>query len=216
MNIVQDSCRRCGTCCQKGGPALHQQDLHLLKNHKIPFDALITIRKGELAHNPVSGKVQATGVELVKISGKGRSWECLYYNSDSGCSIYESRPDACSVLECWNPGATLDIVETDVLTRFDILDEGNPLLPVIHVHEKLCSCEGLEQLLIRHGKMTADEKAHFDRIVREDLRIRSEAVREFGLALPEELFYLGRPFFQLLRQLGVQFVNSESGLQIVE
>jgi hypothetical protein len=32
------ACRRCGTCCRKGGPALHREDRHLVVDGLIPAD----------------------------------------------------------------------------------------------------------------------------------------------------------------------------------
>jgi branched-chain amino acid transport system substrate-binding protein len=63
------TCRRCGRCCLQGGPALHRADLPLIGDGGIPLERLITIRRGELADNPVAGGVRATRVELVKIAG---------------------------------------------------------------------------------------------------------------------------------------------------
>jgi len=216
MNASQTGCRRCGTCCQNGGPALHLADLPLIRNNIIALTSLITLRKGELAHNPRSGKVQATQVELIKITGKGRSWECRFYNSGRGCAIYNNRPLACKTLECWNPENSLALVEKDVLTRLDIVADDNPLKSVIRRHDELCPCTDLAALLKGSPqRMTKEMRERLEGIVRWDLQIRGDAVREFGLDLQEELFYFGRPYFQLLRQLGLQFVEAADGLHIV-
>ncbi len=64
---------------------MHIQDLELVGNGKIlklPVSSLITIRKGELAHNPLTQKIQPVTVELVKIVGTGRQWDCCYYNKE--------------------------------------------------------------------------------------------------------------------------------------
>lgn len=44
---VRTHCRRCGTCCEKGGPALHTDDRMLIENGHIPARYLFTIREGE-------------------------------------------------------------------------------------------------------------------------------------------------------------------------
>ena len=72
MKKQQDECLRCGTCCSSGGPALHTEDLRLVKEWEIPFSQLITIRVGELAFNPLVGDLQPIRRELVKITGVGR------------------------------------------------------------------------------------------------------------------------------------------------
>ena len=45
-------CKRCGTCCIKGGPVLHSVDLALITEGVIRPDQLVVIRHGEPAYNP--------------------------------------------------------------------------------------------------------------------------------------------------------------------
>ncbi len=115
MATKQTSCKQCGICCTKGGPALHSADLDLFRQGLIPYSDLITIRKGEFAYNPVTERLQATQNEIVKLKGSGGEWTCCYYDSKSkGCTIYDNRPMACGVLQCWNPEASLALVEKDL------------------------------------------------------------------------------------------------------
>ncbi len=124
MNELQTECKRCGMCCTKGGPALHSQDLELVHGGQLPIEKLITIRKGELAHNPLTGAVQPVKSELVKIKGTGKDWRCTYFNNAArGCTIYGSRPLSCRTLKCWAPDELLKIVEKDTLSRMDILTD---------------------------------------------------------------------------------------------
>jgi hypothetical protein len=86
------TCRRCGRCCLQGGPALHRADLPLIGDGGIPLERLITIRRGELADNPVAGGVRATRVELVKIAGSGRSAGRWWVSSSlTWCSKWTQR-----------------------------------------------------------------------------------------------------------------------------
>src|SRR4030042_7016650 len=78
--IPRDSCIRCGTCCMKGGPALHQEDKNILLAGHVGHQHLVTIRKGELAFNPVSDKLEPVPRELIKVQGKGKGWTCCFYN----------------------------------------------------------------------------------------------------------------------------------------
>ena len=78
MKENQKECIRCGTCCTSGGPALHSEDLHLVLEGELPLAQLITIRSGELAHNPLTNSIQSIKRELVKISGVGRDWNCCF------------------------------------------------------------------------------------------------------------------------------------------
>lgn len=212
MTTHQTTCKKCGNCCRKGGPALHSQDLPLIQSGKIPVSALITIRKGELALNPLTGKVQPVAVELVKIIGAGRQWDCCYYDETDGCTIYDHRPHACRILKCWDTEEILALVGKDTLSRFDILDADDPLIPVIREHERICPCDGLEDVLA--GRLSEKLKKDLEKRVRDDLRFRTRIIADYNLKLSRELFCFGRPFFQLLQALGVGVSESRSGVQL--
>ena len=166
----QSACRRCGTCCSQGGPALHRQDLDLITSGRIPLDRLITVRKGELAHNPLTGRVQAVRVELVKIAGTGEDWRCSYYDAEKrGCGIYGHRPQACEVLQCWDTEAILALVEKDLLSRLDIVDPTEPLARLIGEHEERCPCPRISRAwrTVRrtwHGRSRFGSNSWFRRI----------------------------------------------------
>jgi Fe-S-cluster containining protein len=215
MTTEQVTCKRCGNCCEKGGPALHSQDLQLVRGGKIPLRSLITIRKGELVHNPLAGKIQPVTVELVKIVGTGRQWDCCYYNKEVGCTVYEDRPFACRVLKCWDTEKILDLVEKDTLSRFDILYQDDPLIPVIKEHERMCVCEDLGFIQSNLNRLSEQQKNELEKRVRSDLRFRTRVITDFQLKLSEELFYFGRPFFQLLQPLGVRISESPAGIHLV-
>lgn len=215
MKSEQTACKRCGTCCQEGGPALHGPDLELVRGGQIPWKNLITIRRGELAHNPLSDRIEATATELVKIRGTGREWCCCYYDPASrGCTIYGARPMACGVLKCWQPEATLAIIGQDLLSRLDILEEDDPLRPFVLEHERLCPCPDMGKV---RQDLVDDPDAtirSLEVLVNSDLAFRNRAVAEFQLPLAHELFLFGRPLFQLLQALGVVVAESGQGLSL--
>lgn len=214
MAAEQTSCNRCGNCCEKGGPALHLQDLELIRSGTIPISSLITVRKGELVHNPVTGKVQPASVEVVKLVGTGRTWNCCYYDSQAGCTIYNNRPHACKLLKCWDNEALLAVVEKDTLDRLAILETDHPMVPIIQEHEGVCPCIGIGEVYDKRGNLLEKQKQEIGRLVREDLRFRQRIIRDFDLKLSEELFFFGRPFFQLLQPLGVRISEVDGQLQV--
>ncbi len=209
MDTKQTSCKQCGICCTKGGPAFHGEDIELLREGLIPRRNLVTLRKGEFAFNPVAGQVEATKNEIIKIKGRGREWTCYYYDAGSrGCTIYNKRPMACGVLQCWNPEATLLIAGKDLLTRFDIVEEV-PLIELIEEYEDtipMIDCEGLT------GAIATDKTgtiASLEETVNRDLQFRNEAVLHSTMVLKEEMFLFGRPLFQILQPFGL--VASQHG-----
>ena len=178
------------------------------------MNALITIRKGELAHHPVTGKIQPVAVELVKIIGAGRQWDCCYYDATDGCTIYVHRPHACKVLKCWDTEEILALVEKGTLSRFDILAADDPLIPVIREHERICPCDDLQEIQINIRQLSERKKKELEKRVCDDLRFRTRVIADYQLQLSKELFSFGRPFFQLLQALGVGVLESRSGIEL--
>lgn len=211
---TQQGCRRCGECCRKGGPALHTADLELVRSGLIPRSGLITLRRGELAHDPVAKALRPLTHELVKLKGTGREWNCCYYDAVlNSCTIYEQRPLACRILKCWEPEELLAIVNKDTLSRADILDRDDPLAFIISEHDRLFPCPDMVALLTGEEPATA-EKRKIQKLVNGDLRFRDRVVKEYSLKLSDELFYFGRPLFQLLQPLGIRVSESPVGLEL--
>ncbi len=214
INIKQTTCKQCGLCCKQGGPALHLQDLALVKSGKIPINRLITIRKGELVDNPLVGKIVPTTVELVKIIGNNGQWECCFHDAKFGCTVYTERPLACRVLKCWDTAEILELVEKDTLSRFDIVDKNDPILGHIIDHEQICPCHDLGDLWTNVARLSDDRKKELEQRVRRDLDFRGKILGVMGFTVSEELFYFGRPLFQLLQPLGLQLSESPGGIRL--
>ena len=210
----RDACKKCGNCCEQGGPALHERDLRLVRDGKIPISRLVTIRKGELTHNPVSGAIQPADVELIKITGKGGRWECRYFDKQRGCTIYADRPQACVLLKCWDTEDILKLVGRETLNRFDILGADHSMVPVIKEHERIFPYPDLMYISKHGNRQSAHQLKELEQQVREDLSFRIKVIRDFDLKLSEELFYFGRPLFQLLQPLGAIIRESQSGVTL--
>jgi hypothetical protein len=115
-------------------------------------------------------------------------------------------------LQCWDTAAILALVETDVLSRLDIVAVDEPLRPLIMEHERECPCPDLERLERGIAQLTERERAALQQLVARDLAFRDRVVRQLGLSLGLELFAFGRPIFQLLQPLGVRIGRSDRGL----
>ncbi len=202
-------CTRCGTCCQKGGPALHEEDKKILLAGHIRHERLITIRKGELAFSPLSGRLEPIQKELIKITGKGKKWSCCFYDEEkSACTIYEHRPLECRLLKCWDTAQLLAVVGKDTLTRAGIISADDPIMKFIRTHEKECSIEMAEDIISVLLKKNDDAQsvAKLTTLAHQDLAIRSRAITEFRLSLEAELFIFGRPLFKILSARGFRFM----------
>jgi len=211
----QNRCKRCGTCCEKGGPALHTKDLPLIEKGFLSFEKIITIRKGELAHDPVSNSIEPLKTELLKIRGIKNSWSCIFYDKTrNGCSIYDHRPLDCKVLKCWDTHDILELAGKDLLSRLDIVEKGNPLRKRIIEHEELFILPDLKTISRTISNSSKKTIKKLERISNKDLAYRIQVVDEFNLSVSQELFYFGRPLFQLLIPLGFTTRETSSGIKL--
>ncbi len=204
MKAKQKSCKQCGICCSKGGPAIHGDDLSLIIEGKIPLKNLITIRRGEFAYNPILEKNQAIKHEIVKIRGIGGKWTCCYFNSASkSCGIYSSRPVACKALKCWDTTDSLTLIETDLLSRLDIIEEGHSFSALIKEYEELIPPLKYKELPDKLTRNSGETIKFLEDLVNHDLRFRNKTVNTSSEILDAEMFLFGRPLFQILAGFGI-------------
>jgi Fe-S-cluster containining protein len=144
----QTSCIHCGKCCISGGPALHIDDKWLVEKKRIPLDRLFTIRQGEPAWDNVKSQFIWASSDIIKIKGKGSSWECTYYDNDAKrCTIYDDRPNECGVFKCWDPSETEAVYGKNYLSRADLLSSVEGLWDLIVEHQEQCSFEPIKQMI---------------------------------------------------------------------
>jgi Fe-S-cluster containining protein len=206
--IVRNKCKRCGTCCQKGGPVLHHEDKKILRAGHIGHKHLVTIRKGELARNPVNDLLEPVHQELIKIRGKGEDWTCCFYNEkDSSCSVYEHRLLECRLLKCWNPSELLSVIGRDTIVRADIINPDDPILDIIKTHEQECPYQEIENAIdnVLREKDKSKNLERLTQLVNKDLSLRHYALSELELNKDFELFIFGRPLFKILGDRGLPF-----------
>lgn len=200
-------CSRCGTCCKKGGPALHGQDRELVESGRIPLTDLYTIRAGELARDNVRGILQPLAAEIVKIKGRRVGYRtCRYYAAhDSACRIYAGRPLECRVMQCWDTGEIERIYRRGRLRRKDLLGRVEGLWELIADHDRRCSCEKLRRLAQRWK--TGGSRADADRLLEMilyDAHLRQLVIDRGGLD-PEMLdFLFGRRLAEIVGQFGIR------------
>ena len=206
MSDEQKECRQCGTCCRKGGPALHLEDRDLLREGKIAYRDLVTIREGEMAYSPVSGALESADRELVKINGRAGEWTCLFFAEDSSsCAIYDMRPLECRLLKCWDTIDVLAVVGRDTISRHDLVDAGDLIHDLIAHQQRECPAEVVAAAVASWHQQQENEKcrAVLADLMRRDLALRDHAIDELGLPANVEFFVFGRPLFKQLAGFGV-------------
>jgi len=199
--VHRSSCLRCGTCCRKGGPALHLEDRDLVLQGLIHTRHLYTIRKGEFAKDPVRGELIRVDGDIIKIKGREGSWVCRFLDEDANaCRIYEHRPIECRQLECWDTARLEQVYRHGRLSRKDLLTDVQGLWELIEDHERRCDYDRIRRVPGgRPGTGAAEIDGGPAEITRYDAELRRLMVARGGLE-PEMLdFLLGRPVETVLR-----------------
>jgi Fe-S-cluster containining protein len=216
---IPEQCRRCGTCCLKGGPVLHRADLSRIRQGHIPLRDLITICPGEAVHDNVEDRIRHTESDLIKIQPKSGASACLYYNAATRrCTIYDRRPIQCRILKCWDTAAIEAQYGQDHLTRKDLLGEIPGLWDLVDTHMRRCD----HHANVRRAKQIHDaapgweaaeaallESMRFDQSLRDLIHAQG---RPDPALLP---FLLGRPLTQRLAVLRLRLERRAEGYRLV-
>lgn len=215
--ISPATCRRCGTCCEQGGPALHLEDLSLLDAGGLALADLVTVRAGEPAHDQRLGRVTPAPREFLKLAGSRGGWCCRFFLRESrGCGIYRQRPLECRLLFCRDTGPLEEVMGRDLLSRRRLLAGDDPVLALLDRQEQeLAYAEVLSLLpdLARPGAAEA-ALARLTELVRADLALRQHFLRHFPAREQQELFLLGRPLFLVLAPYGLRLSEGRAGVSL--
>lgn len=199
-------CRRCGTCCRKGGPTLHIQDRCLVEEGIIPLKNLVTFRRGEPVYDQIQGKVISLDAEIIKVKGREREWTCVLFDPvEKACTIYEYRPIECRMLKCWDTADLKRIYDKDRLGRKDLLASTAGLADLIDFHEQCCGYRvfaRLAQALARNRQ--APMVGDVGRMIRLDEDIRRMTTEKGGLNPRINAFLFGRPLADALKKMGLK------------
>jgi Fe-S-cluster containining protein len=204
-------CLRCGDCCRQGSPTLFVEDMPILRQGIIKRPDLFTLRPGEIGFSGITQDLVLLTEERIKIKEKPGSRECLAFDPETNvCSIYEGRPLQCREMECWNPDNFQGLDSHTFLSRKDLLNPDDPLIPIIESHTGRCAVPDLQEALsgIKKDMAAAQDKAldilFFDRHLREYLN------QELGISPENQIFLLGRPVLDLIHSFGFH-VEEDSG-----
>ena len=205
-------CLRCGDCCRQGSPTLYLEDLPILRAGIIRRIDLLTLRAGEIGFSNVSQDLVLLEEEQVKVKEKPGSRECLFLDTGTGfCAIYENRPIQCRVMECWNPDLYNDLKDNKYLTRKELLNPDDSLIPIIESHSGRCSVSDLQQALGRVKRGFADAQDQVLDILFFDQHLREYLDKELGIKYESQLFLIGRPVSELIRSFGFIIEEDSEG-----
>ena len=201
---AHNACIRCGTCCEKGGPAFHLEDRLLIDQGLIHTRHLYTIRQGEMVRDNVRNVVMPGTCEMIKVKGVAGSWQCVFFEeADKTCRIYAHRPAECRILKCWDPAELKAMYDKNRLTRKDLLSDIAVLWDLVADHERQCSYAKLKHSLKDLGgsfERTAIKTAIA--MVRYDQEVRRLVVSQGGVEPEMTDFLFGRPLAQTIEMFG--------------
>jgi Fe-S-cluster containining protein len=199
--IVQEvlpSCVQCGECCRKGSPTLQLEDLDLLRQGKLPWHELVTLRRSEPVHSPFQEKLFFLLDERIKIREKAGTKECVLFDAETDqCAVYANRPVQCRAQACWDPSVAKQMADQPYLTRRDIFKGVELLLDLMKEHDQRC---GFEKLNSAFRRLEESEGKEIDQVL--ELLAYEDHFRHFlaeQLKIPENTLDLvfGRSFADL-------------------
>jgi Fe-S-cluster containining protein len=200
----QNVCRRCGTCCEKGGPALHRRDQALVEDGRIPAKYLFTIRKGEPAHDNVKGNTLFAQTDIIKIKSKKGRTGCVFFNASiHGCEIYDDRPVECRALKCWDTAALEALYSKNRLIRRDLLSGVTGMWELILEHEARCSYHKVRKLVASiQKKKEGDALKDLRYVLNYDKQIRILVISKAQANADLINFLFGHPLSETINRFG--------------
>jgi len=210
----QNSCVKCGKCCQKNGPVLHLDDIELITKKILIPENLVLLRKGEPAMDSILEKPVLLENELIKIKGKKPgSWTCLFYDTKTSlCLIHKDRPVQCQILECWNPQKITEFYNKNTLSRKDLLNKGSALEEIILMHEQKCSAGSFMELLKIKIYSSVNNDQEINKMISFDIEFRKTFQEKTGISNQCLDYYFGRPLNELIPAM-TRFIKNYSVLQ---
>jgi Fe-S-cluster containining protein len=199
-------CRRCGTCCKKGGPSFHRADKALIEKGVIRAKYLYTIRQGEMAYDNVRQCLEPVSSDVIKLKGKADGWTCIFFDEkQNACTIYENRPIECRSLKCWDTQALEDLYAKKRLKREDLIADIEGLWGIIKDHQARCNYETIQKLVNAiNSDRGGQARQKLAGIIQFDIEIRKLVVSQGGLDVEMLDFLFGRPLKQTLKNFGIK------------
>ncbi|HMK34319.1 MAG TPA: YkgJ family cysteine cluster protein [Desulfomonilaceae bacterium] len=205
-------CIRCGTCCTKGSPTLHREDIELFTRNILRPVHVMTIREGEPAYSGRTEKVEPAAGEMIKIREKPETKTCIFFETgDKSCSIYESRPAQCKFQECWNADNAGAIAGREWLSRKNLLEETGSFWEIVTQHEERCSYSEFSRAMARLAATRGQTVQEIVDLLGYDHYVREFVAEKFELDPETMSFFFGRPLSENLRLYGLKLEPQPDG-----
>ncbi len=212
---AEDTCVRCGECCEERSPVLLVPDLPLFMQEVLTPNEVYALPKGDVEASP-DGLSQPLEEERLKIRQVPGSRQCWFYQAvRKTCRIYDQRPEQCRRQQCWGePPPEPDPEE--FLNRGHLFKQVPEIWDLIAAHQERCDRGQVREALARlaQGQEEAGdilfEALHFDHHLRQML------LKEWELSTAATEMLLGRALTDFLRDLGYKAILTPEGVFRVE
>ncbi len=209
---ILPACVQCGECCRMGSPVLHLEDLPLLKSGKIPWDRLITLRRGEPARSPFDERPFVLPEERIKVREKEGARECVFFNGETDlCSIYSERPLQCRAQACWDPMPARDTAELPFLLRKHIFEDVDLLLEMIAEHENRCSFSALSEAFEKLNRSSGENVQEVLGLLSFEEHFRQFVSEKFNIPAQNMELLFGRSFAEMTNLFGFRVAVEPDG-----
>ena len=214
--VMLSACLQCGECCRMGSPTLHREDLPLLQSGKIPWDQILTLRKGEPARSPFDGRPFVLTEERIKVREKDGRNECVFLAGETAggeteCSIYCDRPVQCRAQACWDPIPARETAQLPFLLREHVFEGVDVLLQIISQHESRC---GFESLCSSFEELSRSNGANIDKVLgllSYEEHFRQFVSEKFNIPPQNMELLLGRSFTRMCTLFGFRVLEEPDG-----
>lgn len=212
---AEDTCVRCGECCERSSPTLLVSDLPLIQREVLTWNEIYALPKGDLgvARQGQPAPLQEERLKVREVPGSRQCW--FYQAAQQKCRIYEERPEQCRRQRCWGePPPEPDPEE--FLNRGHLFRQVPEIWDLIAAHQERCDRGQVREALERlaRGRDEAGdilfEALHFDHHLRQML------LKEWELSTAATEMLLGRSLADFLRDLGFKATLTPEGVFRVE
>lgn len=212
------SCRRCGTCCLKGGPALHLEDQPLVDSGKIPLKHLMTFRQGEPTRDNVTDTIAPAVTDIIRVRGIHENRpDCVFYDrAPKKCTMYDQRPVECEALKCWDTQKIISIYNRRRLTRRHLISQVPGLWELVEDHQDHCDYAYVSEMVDKIRRINPDKEAMSEllEMIRYDQHLREVTQERAKLDPGMLLFLFGRPLSFTIRLFEMKMTKTEKGMVI--
>lgn len=212
MREILPACVQCGDCCRKGSPTLQADDLEILRQERIPWDRLVTLRRGEPVQSAIAGKAFILEEERIKIREKTGSTECTFLDGETEkCAIYADRPLQCRAQACWDPAEARQLADQPFLSRQELFGEVELLRELIDEHDRRCSFRKLSEAFERLEETKGESIGEVLSLLSYEDHFRHFLAEKLNIPAQNLDLVFGRSFSDLVPLFGFHVVHEADG-----